>query len=105
MFDYVKKVPLLRHDIEKPYEGDNIRVKVLLVNNGDMMPMLSVFTKSDLFNLAVGRDMRSIRWRADVKPFDQPLEYFYGVGTDGEDVRAMVSRMRKALGTVEGEEF
>ena len=47
-------VPILRHDPAEPYAGDNIRVDVELIASGDLLPMTAVFTKMDIYNLAVG---------------------------------------------------
>ena len=82
-------VPMLRHDPALPYAGDNIRVDVELIASGDLLPMTAVFTKMGIYNLAVGDDRPSQRWRAKYSPFDEPKEFFWG-SADGEDLQSIV---------------
>ena len=42
VYDYLTQhVPMLRHDPAEPYAGDNIRVDVELIANGDLLPMIA----------------------------------------------------------------
>ena len=88
-------VPILRHDPAQPYAGDNIRVDVELIASGDLLPMTAVFTKMDIYNLAVGDDRPSVRWRAKYSPFDEPKEFFWG-SADGGDLQSIVDEYATA---------
>ena len=97
VYDYLTQhVPILRHDPAQPYADDNIRVDVDLIANGDLLPMTAVFTKMDIYNLAVGDDRPSQRWRAKYSPFDEPKEFFWG-SADGEDLQSIVDEYTTAL--------
>ena len=97
VYDYLTQhVPILRHDPAQPYADDNIRVDVDLIANGDLLPMTAVFTKMDIYNLAVGDDRPAQRWRAKYLPFDEPKEFFWG-SADGGDLQSTVDEYATAL--------
>ena len=97
VYDYLTQhVPMLRHDPSKPYDGDNIRVDVELIASGDLLPMTAVFTKMDIYNLAVGDDRPSMRWRAKYSPYDEPKEFFWG-SADGGNLQSIVDEYATAL--------
>ena len=87
---------MLRHDPAEPYADDNIRVDVDLIANGGLLPMTAVFTKMDIYNLAVGDDRPSMRWRAKYSPYDEPKEFFWG-SADGGNLQSIVDEFATAL--------
>ena len=85
---------MLRHDPAEPYAGDNIRADVELIASGDLLPMAD--RKMHIYNLAVGDDRPSQRWRAKYSPFDEPKEFFWG-SADGGNLQSIVDEYATAL--------
>ena len=50
----------------------------------------------DIYNLAVGEDRPSQRWRAKYSPFDEPKEFLWG-SADGGDLQSIVDEYATAL--------
>ena len=87
-----------RIDPTKPYEGSNIKCKVLIVNNGDLVPMEQFFHYDDIIKAMVSNEQKWQIWRAHTGAATQPQAWFW-LEPDSKDPIKKIAKAWKALQT------
>ena len=87
-----------RIDPTKPYAGSNIKCKVLIVNNGDLVPMEQFFHYDDIIKAMVSNEQKWQIWRAHTGAATQPQAWFW-LEPDSKDPIKKIVKAWKALQT------
>ena len=86
------------HPQSDPFSDGNVRVPVHLANNGDLMPMNSFFSETEILELCISDDWYAKRWRQKYSPMSQAKDFFWYADDIDEkpDLRDMVEAAKAA---------
>ena len=95
---YLSNAKIMRFNPNEPYEGDNVRVPVILAGNGDLLPMNAFFSEKDILELSIGNDWHAKNFQRDYSPLEQDKSFFWGDAADDHaDLIDMVAAARASF--------
>ena len=99
VWEYMREARIMRITPGDPFSDGNVRVPVHLANNGDLMPMNSFFSETEILELCISDDWYAKRWRQKYSPMSQAKDFFWYADDIDEkpDLRDMVEAAKAAL--------
>ena len=72
---------------------------VELVQDGDLLPMNTIFSRTDIVELSIGESLHAWQFQEEFHPFEQTAEFFWGADADSEakTLDEIVSKAQDAL--------
>jgi hypothetical protein len=74
-------------------------VHVELAQDGDLLPMNTIFSRTDIVELSIGESWHARQFQEEFHPFEQTAEFFWGADADSEakTLLEIVSKAQDAL--------
>jgi hypothetical protein len=74
-------------------------VHVELAQDGDLLPMNTIFSRTDIVELSIGESLHARQFQEEFHPFEQTAEFFWGADADSEakTLLEIVSKAQDAL--------
>ena len=82
------------HDITKPYEGTNIKCEIMVINNGDPVPMHPFYSEDDIIKAMTNTEDKWAVWRAHNGASTQPQTFFWDDPDSRESIKNIVKKWR-----------
>ena len=84
-------------DISKPYEGTNIKCEIMVINNGDPVPMHPFYSEDDIIKAMTSSEDKWAVWRAHNGASTQPQTFFWDDPDSRDPIKTIVKKWRKEM--------
>ena len=84
-------------DITKPYEGTNIKCEIMIINNGDPVPMHPFYSEDDIIKAMTSPEDKWAVWRAHNGASTQPQAFFWDDADSRDPIKTIVKKWRQKM--------